>query len=239
MISTSNMVSATELKTKLNIIQNATKKKLENGQGVLTKTIVESNAEKGEATVEVKLDNKIKYNNDNNKYSASEVFIAIDDSSSMISKIDGYKNRKEALIESSKKLVNKLNQKNKDTKFGIVEFGYNAEVKLALTDNISQVISKLDELKKTDDQNTNIDADVYLANESFSKEEGNKIILLLTDGLATQDRQGNVEWHSSTNEKRITIAENTGNTIKEVRKKGTEIIALMAGLTNIIAVLAI
>ena len=56
-------VNAAELKTSLDIIQKASETKyLENDQGYISKTIVDSNADTGEITIELKLSNTTKNN---------------------------------------------------------------------------------------------------------------------------------------------------------------------------------
>lgn len=74
-------VSAAELKTTLDVIQKASETKyLENDQGYVSKTIVNSNKDTGEVTIELKLSNTAKQEE---KSTDTEVFLVVDNSGSM------------------------------------------------------------------------------------------------------------------------------------------------------------
>ena len=72
---------ASELKTSLDIVQKASETKyLENDQGYISKTIVDSDASNGEVTIELKLSNTKK---DVTKQESTEIMLVIDNSASM------------------------------------------------------------------------------------------------------------------------------------------------------------
>ena len=68
-------VNADELKTSLDIIQNASETKyLENDQGYVSKSIVDSNAETGEVTIELKLNNTKKELEETERHENTEIY---------------------------------------------------------------------------------------------------------------------------------------------------------------------
>ena len=234
-------VFASELKTALNTIENASETKyLENNQGFIKKTIVDSNPDTGEVTIELNLSNISK---DIEKKGETEIFLVIDNSPSMDFVTSNGKTRKEIVIEASKKLVTSIFLNATKVKIGIVDFhgknGWigtagleNANLTQKLTNDNETVISKLEQLNKSKTVGgTNIDAGLQKANANFSKNCKNKVIILLTDGIPNADVEGNSSGNDvTTNEARV-IHENTKESLIKISESGVNIISMMTGMS--------
>lgn len=242
-------VNATELKTRLDVIQQASETKyLENDQGYISKTIVDSNAETGEVTIELKLSNTAK---EVETSTETEIFLVIDNSFSMDYAVTEETTRRELLILAMRNFVNQIYTQSSNVKVGLVRFAgkdtwnssYSPTLKNAtnlmcnLTKDKDTMLSAITafenlETKQTASNNshcessTNIAAGIKKANDNFSENCNNKIIILLTDGLPTQDLT------FSTTSDNATIYGNTKNTLLEIGNSGTYIISMMTGTST-------
>lgn len=242
-------VNATELKTSLNVIQQASETKyLENDQGYISKTIVDSNANTGEVTVELKLSNTKK---ETTKNTDTEIILVIDNSGSMDYQTKDGKTRKQILIESARGLVNKVFETSTNVKMGVVKFCgetglwaplYASAVVTKPTSNKEEVLKGLTTIEnKSSESGTNIQKGLIKAEETFSKDVGNKVIILLTDGCPTEDgvKDENGKIHSVgnsemvlTNETYNVILQNTKNELLNIKQKGITLISLMTGINS-------
>ena len=249
MIGMCGNVNAAELKTSLDIIQKASETKyLENDQGFISKTIVDSNSDTGEVTIELKLSNTAK---EVEKTTDTEIFLVIDNSFSMDYAVTEQSTRRELLISAMRTFVNQIYAQSSNVKVGLVRFAgkdsWNStnsptltngtNLMCNLTKDKSTMLSAITafenlETKQTATNNshcessTNIAAGIKKANDNFSAECTNKIIVLLTDGLPTQDLT------FSTTSNNSTIYQNTKNTLLEIGNSGTYIIAMMTGTSS-------
>ena len=179
-------VFAAELKTKLDVIQAASEtKELENDQGYISKTIVNSNESTGEVTIELKLLNN---NNDTNvkKYGKTEIWI-IDE------EIDGDKVSAQKK-EYTKQLCKKILSEKENVKIGIIGAKgpdsaakkgseNDAEYVSNLTDNYTTLENNWNNMNKDNvSYATNHQAALRLASKSFS-ENVNKVVITLIDGV--------------------------------------------------------
>ena len=120
MIGMCGNVNAAELKTSLKIVQKASETKyLENNQGYISKTIVDSDSDKGEVTVELKLSNTKK---DVEKNSTTEIFLVVDNSPSMDFVTSTGETRKELVLDSATQLVTSIFNSSSNVKIGLVDF---------------------------------------------------------------------------------------------------------------------
>ena len=236
-------VNAEELKTSLDIIQKASETKyLENDQGYISKTIVDSNANTGEVTIELKLSNTKK---EISKSNDTEIILVIDNSGSMDFKTAEGKTRKSILLDSAKNLVNTIFDTSDNVKMGIVKFCgetglwaplYAASVITKPTSQREDVIAGLTTVEnKSVESGTNIQKGLIKAEELFSESNGNKVIILLTDGCPTEDGEKNHVGNSEmvmSNEKYNTILSNTKNELINIDKKGIRLISLMTGVNS-------
>ena len=192
--------NAVELETKLEIIQNTSETKyLENDQGFIEKKIIESNSDTGEVTIELKLHNQ-KKEIVNRK--DTEIFIVFDNSTSMEENVASGITRRQAIIDSAKKLVTKTMDKSSNVKIGIVKFSSqyegifnekqysqsNAATLLGeLSDSKENILNKIEAFENSDTEaGTNIYSGLKLASENFTDKDNNKLIILLTDGFPTE-----------------------------------------------------
>ena len=236
-------VFASELKTSLDVIQQASETKyLENDQGYISKTIVNSNASTGEVTVELKLSNTKK---DVTKKGGTEIMLVIDNSGSMdFTTADGT-SRKSILLNSAKNLVNSVFNTSDNVKMGVIKFCgetnwlsplYAATVITQLTSNKDDVINGLNKLASEEVQSaTNIQKGLMKAEEQFSEDASNKVIILLTDGLPNEDGNDNAVKDAemiTTNENYKTIIANTKAELVKIKESGISLISLMTGVNS-------
>ena len=234
MISMCGNVNAAELKTNLDIIQKASETKyLENDQGFISKTIVDSNSDTGEVTIELKLSNTAK---EVEKINDTEVFLVVDNSPSMDYNTSLGKTRKELVLNSASQLVESIFNNFSSVKVGLIDFHgyrnkYDATVRQKLTNDKSLVISAIDkQVTRSTVSGTNIDAGLQIAKENFSNGVSNKIIVLLTDGAPTTDCNGTDGNNDVTSEKSIIAQENTKNKISSLKSEDIYIIAMLTDL---------
>lgn len=239
-ITLSTNVFATDLKTTLNVIESASETKyLENDQGYISKTIVDSNSDTGEVTIELKLSNTKK---ETTTSGDTEIILVIDNSKSMDYKTADGQTRKSILLNSARTLVNDILGSSKHVKIGIVRFAgkYGNSGIMNLypcvstitkpTSSKEDVLQGLTTLKnKSTEPNTNIQEGLIQAENSFSKNAGNKVIILLTDGIPTEDHENNL---ATTTEKLEIVLANTKNEIINIKNQSINLISLMTGVNS-------
>ena len=230
-------VNAEELKTKIDIIQQASETKyLENDQGYVSKTIVDSNSETGEVTIELKLSNIAK---EVEEITETEVIFVIDNSPSMDFVTESGLTRKEIVIPAAKKLAEKLLGSSSNLKIGIVKFnGGNtvlsaSSLMCSLTNDKAKVLDTLDTLNsQSTEGGTNKLAGVTRANNSFSANCQNKIIVLLTDGVPNYDLDYNSAMNDTTTSEALEVQKNTKTGLINISNSGTYIISMMTGMSE-------
>ena len=200
------------------------------------KKIAKFNAEEKSVTLTLSLTNlKSQEESLNN----AEIFLVIDNSSSMTSaNIDGL-NRKEAVINAAGTLVDKLFDANPTFKIGVVGFssldtskgeteGTIDDAKLMSNlsnskEDVQSAITSLSDLKTG--PRTNIEAGLTIAEENFSDEENiNRYVILLTDGVPNNDINGTFGSYSGE------VATRTKSKIDSMQLSGIEIIGAMINL---------
>ncbi len=200
-------VNADELKTSLDIIQNASETKyLENDQGYVSKSIVDSNAETGEVTIELKLNNTKKELEETERHENTEIYLIISENNAC------YKEQLEKTISNIEKFSSGIFNQSSKTKIGIIGIkgtiydayideetgklveGKNnqntvrgnendAEIVVELTNNLETIKNGINNMNPSKTQyNTNLQAAIRLASKSYSN-EANKILVSLYDGV--------------------------------------------------------
>ena len=233
----SSISSATELKTTLNVIQQASETKyLENDQGYISKTVVDSNKDTGEVTIELKLSNTAK---EVETSTETEIFLVIDNSPSMDFVTQNGLTRKEIVISAAKKLVEKLLENSTSIKIGIVKFygGYSessaSALMCSLTNDKNKVLETLETLKlQSTSAGTNILAGITRAKNNFSSNCQNKIEILLTDGVPNYDFAYNQAGNDTTTATAQKVQENTKNGIISIDNSGIYLISMMTGMSE-------
>lgn len=227
---------------KLDVIKKSSDTKyLENNQGYISKTIVDSNQDTGEVNIEIKLSNS-KKETDAEKQMYTEIFLVIDNSPSMDFTTSSGKTRKEIVIESTKTLVESIFNVTNNVKIGIVDFhgvsGWfgsaeisNAKLRKKLTDSKEDVITELSKLDSAETvSGTNIDAGLQMAERNFSEACKNKVIVLLTDGVPNADVKGNHASNDPSTDDAKKVQETTKETLQRLDQEGYNIISMMTGM---------
>ena len=178
--------SLAEGSTELDIVEKSSEtKQLENDQGYISKTIVDSNSETGEVTIELKLQNVKNSVKEKSIVDGAEIFLVIDKSGSMsYEALDG-KKRGEVIREASKELVNNLYDEYNNIEVGVITFSSSSSVECKLTSKKDDVINSIDSIRFPVYGSTNLKAGLKSAKDNFSKDCENKIVIVLTDGLPT------------------------------------------------------
>ncbi|MBP3707671.1 MAG: VWA domain-containing protein [Clostridia bacterium] len=234
-----NVSYATEIKTKLDVVkQSAETKYLDNNQGYISKSIVDSDPEKGEVTIEVKLSNSKNSSNQTITKEEYEIFLVIDDSASMNTMISTGGTRKEALYESSINLIDSLLTNYNNIKIGVIKFASKAEYSDTEGNDTINDAEKMCELSSDKDivknaintqsnlgRGTNLEAGLLLANQSFSLNCKNKIIIILTDGAPTN--AVNIKEHNNQE-----IYDATKNKLIDIDNKGIKIISMLTEIED-------
>ena len=199
-------VNATELRTTLEVIQQTSETKyLENDQGYISKKIVDSNAETGEATVDISLNNLTNNVEQQERYENTDIYIIVSEN------IVNDTEELESYISYIETLVTKVFEKSSNTKIGIIgmkgtirdgeldENGNmiwgendegdvkgtsdNAEIVVTLTENIENIKAGLQNMNTSKiSYRNNLQAAIKLANNSYSKDV-NKLLISLYDGV--------------------------------------------------------
>lgn len=238
-------VNATELKTSLNVIQQASEiKYLENDQGYISKTIVDSNANTGEVTIELKLSNTKK---ETEETVDTEIFLVVDNSPSMDFVTSTGETRKELILNSASQLVTSIFNSSNNVKVGLVDFHgasggffgesasiYNATVRQKLTNDKDSILSAIQsELNRSTVSGTNIESGLKTAQKKFSTNANNKVLILLTDGIPNAINDGTSDNSSDvTSEEELKIQEATKQAIIDVKSSGIYTITLLTGMSE-------
>lgn len=234
-------VLASDLKTTLDIIQNSSEiKYLENDQGYISKTIVDSNADTGEVTVEVKLSNTKKEQIETNN---AEIFFVVDNSGSMGYPTSTGEIRRDIVVKSMKSLVNSIYDNSSNVKVGLIRFAYTGKLLTSstalmcnLTDNKQTMLNAISEYENLDtsveidglelphcESGTNIEAGLKKANDNFSSGCENKILILLTDGIPNASISYTTESY---------VYNATKTRLQKIGNSGVSVISLMTGITE-------
>lgn len=199
-------IYASDLKTSLNIIQKASETKyLDNNQGYISKTIVDSDEEAGEVTIELKISNIKKQIEEMTKYENTEIYIMV--SENIVKETE----RLQKNINNIEKLVSSILKINSKTKIGIIGIkgtvssgeeqedgsmvwddndqgevagnASNAEIVVELTDNANTLINGIKSMNSSKVRyRTNLQAAIKLSNQSYSNDV-NKILISLYDSV--------------------------------------------------------
>lgn len=250
-------VLASDLKTSLDIIQKASETKyLENDQGYITKTIVDSDASKGEVTIELKLSNT-KKETEQVTYDSTELIFVVDNSKSMKEVVNENQTRRDVVIESAKEFTSKLFKDVNNLKVGLVYYyGFDsddegetseqsygtidtAKILTNLTSNENDVQNALTSLSKMDyNYGTNTDAGLQKAKSMFNSDKTTqKFIILLSDGVPNHAVGTSISyggWFGPTaEEKQNSVNSKTKSIMQSLSNSNINLITMLAGLTDL------
>lgn len=238
-----NTFAATDtINTRLDIIKQASETKyLENDQGYISKTIVDSNPESGEVTVELKVSNTAK---EVEASTETEIFLVVDNSGSMGFTTSTGEIRRDMIVNSLKTLVNYIFEDSTNVKLGLVRFANKGDLltnstalMCNLTNNKQDILNAINEYENLDtsieidgeellhcESGTNIEAGLKKANDNFTTDCKNKILVLLTDGLPNAA----ITSYSS----KTDIYNATKKRLQSIGNSGTTVISMMTGVTT-------
>lgn len=250
-------VSASDLKTSLDIIQKASETKyLENDQGYISKTIVDSNANTGEVTIELKLSNT-KKETEQVTYDSTELVFVVDNSFSMEEIVSENKTRRDIVIESAKDFTSNLFKDVSNLKVGLVYYyGWDSEdegqtslqtygtidtakILSNLTSNESDIQNALTSLSsKGYNYGTNTDAGLQRAKSMFSSSKtAQKFIILLSDGVPNHAVGESIATGGLFNPSAATHTKNvnakTKATMQSISSSNINLITLLTGLKDL------
>lgn len=166
-----------------------------NDSASFEKKLIDSDLTNHQVTLQLKM------NNDSEVIIPSgELMLVIDSSNSMDTVVEGTKTRKDIVLESANTLVESLLEANPTTlKIGVVTFstgnetdpdtGYlitgteaDAQQVCDFTNDLTTLQSEISAIEGTG-QYTNLDSGLQLAKKSFTSDDNNKYMIVLTDGL--------------------------------------------------------
>ena len=164
-----------------------------NDYSSLEKKIISSDLTNHQVTLQLKITNDSKV-----IIPTGELMLVIDSSDSMDTIVEGTTTRKDLVLDSANKLVESLLKVNSSLKIGVVTFSTGTETDdeshlitgteadaqkvCDLTTDLSKLTTSISAIEGTG-QYTNLDSGLQLAKNSFSSEDNNKYMIVLTDGL--------------------------------------------------------
>ena len=215
---------------KMEIVENNICNIKLNENSKFEKKIVSSELDKKQVTLQLQINNDAI-----NKVPEGELMLVIDNSSSMTDKVSEV-TRKDLVLNSANKLIENLLALNSSTlKIGIVSFSSSSEVSEQGTD--AQLISdftndfsilkeKINSIEGTGAY-TDLDAGLKLAQKTFSTEDNNKYLIVLTDGLPNMCVGSSDLVSVEALEKVIST---TNETLKSL--KNINVISLLTGISS-------
>lgn len=182
-------------------------KKLEDGQGYISKSVVDKNLAQGEVVIELKISNVT-------KKEKNEIVFLVDNSSSMTGTIDSSRiTKKQVISNEMETLVNKIYDQSPNVYMGAVKFSGTPNIICNITNQKQTMLSAVNSFRSsTVGSSTDIAKGLMAANNLFSKDCDNKTLVLLTDGLSD--------------------AESTKAALKNVDASGTFLISMITGVDN-------
>ena len=199
----------------------------------LEKKIISSDLEKNQVTIQLELQN-----NEKDIVPTGELMLVIDSSSSMNTEISEGTTRKDIVLESANSLVESLLELNASTlKIGVVSFSSStvptemgtekdAQLVSDFTNNLEDLKSKISKIEGTGNY-TDLDSGLKLAKSTFSEDETNKYLIILTDGVPNMN-VGNSDLVSY--DALTTVINTTKETMQSL--KDIEVISVLTGIED-------
>lgn len=205
-ITMTGKVNGAEVKTRLDIVQKSIEiKYLEDNQGTVSKDIISSNKDTGEATIQLSINNMLTNKTETEKYENTEILIIIPEN------IATDTEKSNQYIDYINTLATKVFEKNKNIKIGIVgmkgticdrtedENGNivwgsnderdvlgtedNAEIVIKATSDVTAIKSAIQNMNDTKTKYyNNLQVAIKLSKNSYSKNV-NKILISLFDNV--------------------------------------------------------
>lgn len=229
---TTTVNAATYTNTKLEVVDETVCTINLGDMGIFEKKIVNFNADEKSVTLELNIKNIKEVDEE---YKPVEIFLVVDNSYSTNS-------NRQTLIDSAKKLVEKLHELDPNVQIGVVSFSSldasqgetegtinDAELRLDLSTSTSDINNALDSIL-TDElgPRTNLDAGITLANQSFNTDtDADRFMVILTDAVPNTAVGGPTQTYSGE------VTTKTRAKLKEIADSGVNIISSLVNLDDV------
>ena len=165
-----------------------------------------------------------------------EIMLVLDNSNSMTEEVSDGKTRRDLIFNSANNLVSNLLKDNDSLKIGIVRFSTNvdqtleatiddASVVSPLTDNVTTLTNAISNIE-TNGPRTNLQSGLLLASQQFSKEDNNKYMIVLTDGIPNVAIDYDKNYYSDD------VIAKTNQQLKAIETQGIELITMLTGIKD-------
>lgn len=199
----------------------------------LEKKIISADINKNQITMQMEI-----ANNEEAIAPTGELILLIDDSFSMTEEVSDGVTRKDLVLKSANTLVDNLLTANPDTlKIGVVSFSSSTEVSDLATEKDAHLVSdfsndindlqtKISAIEGSGNY-TNLEAGLKLAGETFSEDDSNKFLIVLTDGLPNMGLGINDLLYV---EPLKNIISNTKQAFLDLAAKNVNVISVLTGI---------
>ena len=169
-----------------------------------------------------------------------ELMLVLDNSDSMNDLVDPdneqSESRKDLIFESSKTLVSNLLEGNDNLQIGIVSFSSNvdssqegtsadANVVAALSNNATELNNAISNIEANGPR-TDLDSGITLASEQFTKNNNNKYMIVLTDGVPNIALEYNNPYYSDD------VINTTKAKLQQLENEGINITTMLTGIDD-------
>lgn len=164
-----------------------------------------------------------------------EIMLVIDNSNSMTTEVSG-KTRKDLVFESAKTLVSNLLKDNQGLKIGIVSFSTNtdvskegtledANVESSLSSDYATLNNTISNIQ-TNGPRTDLQSGLLLASQQFTKNNNNKYMIVLTDGVPNVAINYDKIYYSDD------VISKTKQQIADINNSNINIITMLTGIDD-------
>ncbi len=165
-----------------------------------------------------------------------ELMLVLDNSDSMTEEVSNGKTRKDLIFHSANNLISNLLKDNDSLKIGIVRFSTNvnqtleatiddASVVSPLSNNVSTLTNAISNIE-TNGPRTDLQSGLLLASQQFSKEDNNKYMIVLTDGIPNVAIDYDKNYYSDD------VIQKTNQQLKAIETQGIELITMLTGIKD-------
>lgn len=165
-----------------------------------------------------------------------EIMLVLDNSDSMTEEVSTGKTRKDLIFGSANNLISNLLKDNDSLKIGIVKFSTNVDQSLEatiddasvvspLSDNVATLANAISNIE-TNGPRTDLQSGLLLASQQFSKEDNNKYMIVLTDGIPNVAIDYDKSYYSDD------VIAKTNQQLKAIENQGIELITMLTGIKD-------
>lgn len=165
-----------------------------------------------------------------------EIMLVLDNSDSMTEEVSTGKTRKDLIFDSANNLISNLLKDNDSLKIGIVKFSTDVDQSLEATIDDASVVSPLSDNAttlanaisniETNGPRTDLQSGLLLASQQFSKEDNNKYMIVLTDGIPNVAIDYDKSYYSDD------VIAKTNQQLKAIENQGIELITMLTGIKD-------